>query len=94
MRIIPVLTEKSLDQAKEGNYTFWVDRRLNKNQIRNLVEETFGVHVVRVRTMNVRGEAKRTLRGRKMTIKPRKKAIVILKEKEKIDLFETKKGKK
>jgi hypothetical protein len=29
-----------------------------------------------------------------MTIKPRKKAIVILKEKEKIDLFETKKGKK
>lgn len=91
MRIIPVLTEKSLDRAKEGNYTFWVDRRLNKNQIRILVEETFGVHVVRVRTMNVRGEIKRTSRGRKTIIKSRKKAIVALKEKEKIDLFETKK---
>lgn len=78
MRIIPVLTEKSLDQAKEGNYTFWVDRRLNKNQIRNLVEETFGVHVTRVRTINVRGET-------------RKKATVALKEKEKINLFESKK---
>lgn len=94
MKIIPVLTEKSLDQAKEGNYTFWVDRRLNKNQIRKLIEEAFGVHVIRVRTINVRGETKRTFQGRKTVIKPRKKAMVTLKEKEKIDLFETKKGKK
>ncbi len=91
MKIIPVLTEKSLAQAKEGNYTFWVDRKLNKNQIRKLIEEVFGVQVTRVRTINVRGEIKRTFRGRKIVIKPRKKAIVTLKGKEKIDLFETKK---
>ena len=94
MRIAPVLTEKSLNEAKEGNYTFWVDRRMNKNQIRGLVEETFEVHVTRVRTITVPGETKKTFRGRKVVVKPRKKAIVTLKEKEKIDLFETKKGKK
>jgi large subunit ribosomal protein L23 len=89
MKLIPVLTEKSLNEAKKGNYTFWINKRLNKNQIKKLISEIFGVHVVRVRTVNVEGEVKRTLRGRKQVIQPRKKAIVILKEKEKIDLFES-----
>lgn len=91
MKLIPILTEKSLDEAKNGNYTFWVDRRLNKYQIKKLVSDVFGVKVVRVRTANVRGEVKKTSLGRKRIIKPRKKAIVTLAEKEKIDLFETKK---
>lgn len=90
MKLTPVLTEKSLSLAKEGNYTFWVDRRMNKNQIKRMVEEAFGVHVVRVRTINMRAEVKRTIRGRKRVIKPKKKAIVTLKEKEKIDLFDVK----
>lgn len=90
-KLIPVLTEKSLEQAKNGNYTFWVDRDLTKHQIKKLVSQVFGVNVVRVRTMNVTGETKKTLTGRKREIQPRKKAIVTLKEKEKIDLFEAKK---
>jgi len=91
MKLIPVLTEKSLNEAKKGNYTFWVDRGLTKYQINKLVSDTFGVKVVRVRTMNVPGETKKTLMGRKRIIQPRKKAIVILGQKDKIDLFETKK---
>jgi large subunit ribosomal protein L23 len=93
MLLKPVLTEKSLSEAKKGNYTFWVGRGLTKNQIKRLVAEVFGVTVVNVRTINLRGEKKKTLRGRIRIIKPRKKAIVTLKEKEKIDLFEEKKKK-
>ncbi len=93
MKLQPILTEKSLEEAKKGNYTFWVDRGLNKHQIKKLVDGVFGVHTVRVRTMNVAGETKRTIMGRKRIIQPRKKAIVKLAAKEKIDLFVTKKGK-
>lgn len=88
MRLKPVLTEKSMSEAKKGIYTFWVERGMNKNQIRKAVEDVFGVNVVKVRTINVAGETKRTFRGEKRVIKPRKKAMVTLKEKEKIDLFE------
>ncbi len=93
MIIKPVITEKSLSEAKEGNYTFYVDRRLNKNQIKLLVESTFDVTVTKVRTLNVKGENKRNSLGKKKIIKPRKKAIVTLVEKDSIDLFEEKKGK-
>lgn len=88
MKLTPVLTEKSMSEAEKGNYTFFVDKNMNKGQIRKAVEDTFGVNVIRIRTMNVAGEVKRTNRGNKKIIKPKKKAIVVLKEKEKIDLFE------
>ena len=74
--------------AKEGKYTFRVGRRLNKFQIRKLIEEVFDVHVTGVWTIRVPGEIKRTPRGRKRIVQPTKKAIVTLAEKEKIDLFE------
>jgi large subunit ribosomal protein L23 len=91
MLLKPLLTEKSMADAKKGNYTFWVDKRMNKHQIKKLIGEMFGVTVVNVRTINLRGEKKKTYRGKIKIIKPRKKAIVVLKEKEKIDLFEEKK---
>ena len=88
IKLEPVLTEKSLKNAAEGKYTFFVDRGLNKYQIRKHVEEIFGVSVVKVRTLKKPGEKKRTVYGRKKIIKPRKKAIVTLKEGEKIKVFE------
>jgi large subunit ribosomal protein L23 len=91
MKALPVLTEKTLQDAKDGKYTFWVDRRLNKSQIRKIIGEIFGVTVKKVRTINVSGEMKRTTTGRKRQIKPKKKAIVELEGKDKIDLFEDKK---
>ena len=90
MIIEPLVTEKTISLADKGKYTFWVGRNLNKYQIKELVEKTFGVHVVNVRTINQAGETKRTATGRKKIIKPRKKAIVTLKDKEKIDFFESK----
>jgi large subunit ribosomal protein L23 len=94
MKLKALLTEKSLEKAKNGKYSFWVDKGLTKYQIKKLINETFGVNVIDVRTVNIKGEIKRTNRGSIKTIKPQKKAIVTLKEKEKIELFEEKKNKK
>lgn len=90
MKIIPILTEKSLSEAKKGKYTFFVPRALTKNQIKKLVNNTFGVHVIGISTIKISGESKRNFKGKKQRIMPRKKAIISLKEKEKIDLFEVK----
>lgn len=90
-KLIPVLTEKSLEEAKRGKYTFWVGRNMTKYQIKKLISDVFEVSVVKVRTMNYVGETKRTQTGKIKRVMPRKKAVVTLKEKEKIDLFESKK---
>ncbi len=92
MKLIPVLTEKSLKQAKEGHYTFWVSPSLTKEGVKALIERVFEVKVGKVRTMNFKGGVKRNLRGRTQVIKGAKKAIVTLKE-GKIEIFEEK-GKK
>lgn len=91
MYIKPVLTEKSLNEAKKGKYTFFVEPGLNKFQIRKLINETFGVHVVTINSMIIKREVKRIYTGRKRIIQPKKKVVAKLKEKEKIDLFEAKK---
>ena len=94
MKLLPLLTEKSLNEAKKGNYTFWVDMGMNKAQIKKAVEEIFGVNVSRVRTMNYKGRREKNFKGRIRRISPRKKAMVTVGEKEKIDLFETETKKK
>lgn len=91
MKLIPILTEKSLAAAQNGHYTFWVDRRLNKHKIKKLIGEVFDVSVVKVRTLNVAGEIKKTYQGKIKKVMPRKKAMVTLKGKDKIDIFEGKK---
>jgi large subunit ribosomal protein L23 len=84
----PIDTEKTRYQTEDGQYTFEVDRRANKHQIKEAVEEIFGVEVLSVNTMIV--PAKRGRYGRRiMTRKPAwKKAIVILAPGERIDIFE------
>lgn len=91
MKLKPVITEKSMSEAKEGRYTFLVSPKLTKHQIKKLVEDSFAVNVTNVWTILKKGSKKKTIRGRIRTIKPAKKAIVALKEKQKIDIFEVKK---
>ena len=55
----PVVTEQSMAQMQERKYTFEVDKRANKIQIRQAVEEIFGVKVESVNTINVLGKNKR-----------------------------------
>lgn len=93
MKLKPILTEKSLSLAKDGKYSFWIDKNLIKSQIKKAVENVFAVHVTSVRTIKYKGGIKTNLRKRKIKVPERKKTIITLKEGEKIDLFETKKKK-
>jgi len=83
----PVITEKSNDAMAEGKYSFWVDPRSNKSQIKQAVEDLFGVTVLNVNTMKRPGKARRRgwVVGRTSA---RKKAIITLRPGEKIDFFE------
>ena len=83
-----ILTEKgNILRESENKVLFEVDRRANKAQIRNAVEELFDVTVLNVHTMNVRGRMRRMGRGHAKT-RNWKKAIVELAEGETIDFFE------
>ena len=84
----PKLTEKTLSLKEEVNqFAFAVNPRANKIQIKESIEKSFKVSVLKVRTMNVRGDKKRLGRheGRKSNWK---KALVTLKEGETIEFFE------
>jgi len=91
MKLAPVVTEKSLKDAKAGRYTFTVLPGFNKDEIRKSVEALFKVHVTSVATINYKGGARRNFRGKTQSFSALKKAIVTLAKGEKIDLFEEKK---
>jgi large subunit ribosomal protein L23 len=84
----PLVTEKSTQQ-KEANrqYAFEVDRDANKIEIQSAIERLFKVKVLQVRTCNILGKVKRL--GKRYGKRPDwKKAIVTLKEGDRIDFFE------
>jgi large subunit ribosomal protein L23 len=85
--LAPVVSEKSYDLIEKNNtYTFEVDPRSNKEQIKYAIEKVFGVKVLRVNTMNRKGKVKRT--GYKLgKRKDIKRAVVTLAEGDSIDLF-------
>jgi large subunit ribosomal protein L23 len=81
------LTEKGTRQGEKYNqYTVVADRRANKMQIRQAVQELFKVKVVRVNTLNVRGKPRRQRTTQAGHTLAWKKAIVTLKEGDKIVL--------
>jgi len=86
--ITPIFTEKSLKLAKEGKYTFWVGKKQDKLSLKAQIAKLFGVHVIDIKTVTTSGEVKKDNRGVKVTTLRGKKAIVTLKEGEKIDLFD------
>ena len=81
----PVVSEKSYSLMDEGKYTFLVDPRSNKTEIKIAVETVFGVKVSSVNTMNRQGKRRRTKSGMGKR-KDIKRAIVTLKEGS-IDIF-------
>ncbi|HAR6126066.1 TPA: 50S ribosomal protein L23 [Staphylococcus pseudintermedius] len=81
----PVITEKSSAAMVEDKYTFDVDVRANKTEVKKAVEEIFEVKVANVNIINYKPKKKRMGRYQGYTNK-RRKAIVTLKEGQ-IDLF-------
>lgn len=82
----PVITEKSSNIAsKEGTYVFKVNKNASKFQIKKAFEEAFGVHVVKVNTLNTKPKDRRVGKYTGKT-KTYKKAIITLKDGETIEI--------
>lgn len=86
----PIITEQSMKNAGNSVYTFLVDRDANKPEIAKAVAEQFKVDVLRVRTINMKGEVKqqRKVRRSYRTLSY-KKAMVSIKKGQIIAIFET-----
>ena len=84
--IRPIVSERSYSAMEENKYTFEGHKNANKHQIKDAVEEIFGVKVVRVNTMSVKPKTKRV---RYVAGKTRswKKAIITVAEGDSIEIF-------
>ena len=83
----PVVSEKSYDLIEDRNtYTFEIDPRANKTEVKQAIETIFGVKVSRVNTQNRKGKLKRTgwVKGKRPD---RKRALVTLADGDEIDIF-------
>ncbi len=83
----PIVSEKTTKLSEERKYTFEVDKRANKIQIKEAVETIFGVKVEKVNIINAKAKAKKVGQYTGLTAAVCK-AIVTLKEGNKIDIYE------
>ena len=84
----PVMTEKSYDLLDGGTYTFEVDIAASKPQIRQAVEEVFGVDVDSVRTVRGKGKIKRQGRTQGRTPRVKKAYVTLTPDSKTIEFFE------
>lgn len=87
MNIKPIYTEKTLNQAKNGLYSFWFLPKFTKNQIKVILEKALDIKIDAIKTQNYKKMITRTMRGTRKTIKAMKKVLITLKS-GKIELFE------
>ncbi len=87
--IKPVMSEKSYDGIQSKKYTFVVDKRATKTQIKNAIEEIFKVDVDSVNTINARGKLKRQGKYEGMTPSYKKAIIQLKKGSKSIELFDS-----
>ena len=83
----PIITEKNTALVAQNKYTFEVMKKATKPQVKRAVEGAFNVHVEAVNVISVPGKMKKIGRSRGMT-RTWKKAVVTLKQGDKIELFE------
>lgn len=86
--IRPVVSEKSYAGLERNTYTFLVDPRANKTEIKEAIQKIWNVRVLSVNTLSRKGKVKR----RRFTQGKRadqKRAIVVLAEGDSIEIFET-----
>jgi large subunit ribosomal protein L23 len=88
--ISPIISEKSMNEAGKGKFTFRVKNFADKKAIRKEVEERFKVNVLKVSTITIKGRTARAGTRRTEVKKPAfKKAVLTLRAGEKIALFDT-----
>lgn len=84
----PVITERSTDQMTEKKYTFDVDVKANKTQVKDAIEEIFDVKVEKVNIMNYKGKFKRMGKFGGYTNKRRKAIVKLTADSKDIEVFE------
>ena len=84
----PILSEKSTDLSEQNKYVFRVSIQANKHLVRKAIKEIFNVTPEKVNVMRIRGKRKR-VRYQYGITPAWKKAIVTLKQGDKIELFES-----
>lgn len=82
----PLITEKTMIKAPDGVYVFFTSSKVNKQQIKEKIENEYKVNVDTVNTVNIKGKIK-FYRGHKGKLKDMKKAVVTLKKGERIKGF-------
>lgn len=84
----PVITEASMADMDNKRYTFDVDTRATKTQVKLAIEDIFDVKVAKVNIMNVKGKKKRMGRYEGFTRKRRKAIVTLTAESKEIKFFE------
>jgi large subunit ribosomal protein L23 len=84
----PVITERSSEAMADKKYTFEVEVKANKTQVKDAIEAIFGVKVEKVNIMNYKGKFKRMGKFGGYTNKRRKAIITLTQESKEIEFFE------
>jgi len=86
--IAPIVSEKSYSLIEQGVYTFQVDTKASKPEIRDAVEAIWGVEVLKVNTLNRSGKRKRTRGTNRIGKRPNTKRAIVTLAAGEIPLFE------
>jgi large subunit ribosomal protein L23 len=82
----PLITEKAHNLSAIGKYVFLVDKKANANEVKKIVESHYKVNITKVNMLNVKPKRRRL--GRSIGVKSGyKKAVVTLKEGQKLDVL-------
>lgn len=86
--IKPVISEKATDQLADRKYSFEVDKRANKQEIKDAVEKVFGVKVEAVSTLMVKSKPKRQGKYSGYTRTWKKAVVKVTPDSKEIEFFE------
>lgn len=87
----PLITEKSLALREiQSKYSFWVDPKVNKNQIAVAFETVFGIKPLKINTILLKGKTKKDRKNNDIKKSNRKKAIIAVPKGTKIELLKLK----
>lgn len=84
----PIITERTMDLVADKKYTFEVDTRANRTEVKKAVEEIFEVRVEKVNIQNYDGKLKRVGRHTGYTPKRKKAIVTLTADSKEIELFE------
>lgn len=84
----PVITESSMAVMEENKYTFEVDVRANKTEVKDAIEAIFGVKVEKVNIMNYKGKFKRMGKHAGYTNRRRKAIVKLSADSKEIEIFQ------